>query len=213
MWEFIRKQPGQLLYNSYQHASLVIQAVVIATVVAVALAVLVLRVPRLSGVANAVSAIGLTIPSFALLGLLIPLIGIGWQPALIAVCFYAVLPIMRNAIVGLQGVEPSLVESARGMGMSPARILARIQLPLAWPVILAGIRISMQMSFGIAAISAYVLGPGLGTYIFSGLSNIGGAGAVASALTGTLGVVIVALIVDGLLVLLSRATTSRGIRV
>jgi osmoprotectant transport system permease protein len=213
MWEFIRKQPCQLLYNSYQHASLVIQAVVLATVIAVALAVVVIRVPRLAGVANAISAIGLTIPSFALLGLLIPLIGIGWQPALLAVCFYAVLPILRNAVVGLQGVEPTLVESAYGMGMSPARVLARIELPLAWPVILAGIRVSMQMSFGIAAISAYVLGPGLGTYIFSGLSNIGGAGSVASALTGTIGVVIIALVVDGLLVLLARATTSKGIRV
>ena len=213
MWEFIKKQPQQLLYNSYQHASLVIQAVIIATVIAVALAILVLRVPRLTGIANAVSAIGLTIPSFALLGLLIPLIGIGWQPALIAVVFYAILPILRNAVVGLQGVEPTLVESARGMGMNPVHTLLRIELPLAWPVILAGIRISMQMSFGIAAIAAYVLGPGLGTYIFSGLSNIGGAGATASALTGTIGVVIIALIVDALLVLLARATTSRGIRV
>ncbi|QDP94757.1 ABC transporter permease [Microlunatus elymi] len=213
MWEFIKKQPEQLLYNSYQHASLVIQAVIIATVIAVALAILILRVPRLTGIANAVSAIGLTIPSFALLGLLIPLIGIGWQPALVAVVFYAVLPILRNAVVGLQGVEPVLVESARGMGMNPIRTLLRVELPLAWPVILAGIRISMQMSFGIAAIAAYVLGPGLGTYIFGGLSNIGGAGATASALTGTIGVVIIALIVDGLLVLLARATTSRGIRV
>jgi osmoprotectant transport system permease protein len=213
MWEFIKKQPEQLLYNSYQHASLVIQSIIIATIIAILLAVLVLRVPRLSGVANAVSAIGLTIPSFALLGLLIPAIGIGWQPALIAVVFYAILPILRNAVVGLQGVEPTLVESARGMGMSPLRTLLRIELPLAWPVILAGIRISTQMSFGIAAISAYVLGPGLGAYIFTGLSNIGGAGATASALTGTIGVVIIALIVDGLLVLLGRATTSRGIRV
>jgi osmoprotectant transport system permease protein len=213
MWEFIRKQPDQLLYNSYQHASLVIQAVVLATIIGIALAVLVLRVPRLTGIANAVSAIGLTIPSFALLGLLIPVIGIGWPPALIAVCFYAVLPILRNAVVGLRGVDASLVESARGMGMSRLRTLARIELPLAWPVILAGIRISMQMSFGIAAISAYVLGPGLGTYIFSGLSNIGGAGSVASALAGTIGVVIIALIVDGLLVLLGRATTSKGMNV
>ncbi|HEY9290339.1 MAG TPA: ABC transporter permease [Microlunatus sp.] len=213
MWEFIKKQPEQLLYNSYQHASLVLQAVIIATVIAVALAILVLRVPRLSGIANAVSAIGLTIPSFALLGLLIPLIGIGWQPALIAVVFYAILPILRNAVVGLQGVEPALVESARGMGMNPIRTLLRIELPLAWPVILAGIRISMQMSFGIAAIAAYVLGPGLGTYIFTGLSSLGGAGATAAALTGTIGIVIMALIVDGLLVLLARATTSRGIRV
>lgn len=213
MWEFIRSQPEQLLYNSYQHASLVIQAVIVATVIAIALAVLVLRVPQLAGVANAVSAVGLTIPSFALLGLLIPLIGIGWQPAFAAVAFYAALPILRNAIVGLQGVESTLVESARGMGMNPVRSFLRIELPLAWPVILAGIRISTQMSFGIAAISSYVLGPGLGTYIFSGLSRIGGSGAVQSALGGTIGVVIIALIADGLLLLLGRATTSKGIRV
>ena len=213
MWEFIRSQPDQFAYNSYQHASLVIQALIVATVIAIALAVLVLRVPRLSGVANAVSAVGLTIPSFALLGLLIPLIGIGWQPAFIAVAFYAVLPILRNAVVGLQGVPSSLVESSRGMGMNPFATLVRVELPLAWPVILAGIRISAQMSFGVAAISAYVLGPGLGTYIFSGLSRIGGSGAVASALSGTIGVVIIALIFDGLLLLLGRATTSKGIRV
>lgn len=212
MWDFIKKQPEQLLYNSYQHASLVIQAVFLATVIAIALAVLVLRVPRLSGIANAVSAIGLTIPSFALLGLLIPAIGIGWQPALVAVAFYAALPILRNAIVGFQGVDPTLVESARGMGMSNFHTLLRIQLPLAWPVILAGIRISMQMSFGIAAISAYVLGPGLGSYIFGGLSKIGGSGATQSALVGTIGVVMFALFVDGLLMLLGRVTTSRGIR-
>lgn len=213
MWEFIRSQPDQLLYNSYQHGSLVIQAVIVATVIAIAGAVLVLRLPQLSGIANAISAIGLTIPSFAMLGLLIPVVGIGWQPAFIAVAFYAVLPILRNAVVGLQGVEPSLVESARGMGMNPVRTFLRVELPLAWPVILAGIRISTQMSFGIAAISSYVLGPGLGTYIFSGLSRIGGSGAVQSALGGTIGVIILALITDGLLLLLGRATTSKGIRV
>src|SRR5690606_32572274 len=122
----------------------------VATIVAVALAVLVLRVPKLAGVANAISAVGLTIPSFALLGLLIPVIGIGWQPAFLVVAFYAALPILRNAVVGLRGVSPTLVESARGMGMSPLRTLLRVELPLAWPVILAGIRISTQMSFGIA---------------------------------------------------------------
>jgi osmoprotectant transport system permease protein len=213
MWEFIRSQPEQLLYNAYQHGSLVVQCVLVATLIAVALAVLVLRVPRLAGAANAISAIGLTIPSFALLGILIPLIGIGWRPAFVVVAFYAVLPILRNAVVGLRGVDSALVESARGMGMSAGRALLRVELPLAWPVILAGIRISTQMSFGVAAISAYVLGPGLGTYIFSGLTRIGGAGATESALVGTIGVVIIALIADGLLLLLGRATTSRGIRV
>jgi osmoprotectant transport system permease protein len=99
------------------------------------------------------------------------------------------------------------------MGMSPAAVLLRVRLPLAWPVILAGVRVSMQMSMGIAAIAAYVLGPGLGGYIFTGLTQIGGANAVYYAVVGTVGVVIVALVVDLLLLLLGRVTTSKGIRV
>lgn len=213
MWEFIKKQPQQLLFNAYQHGSLVVQSVILATLIAIALSVLVLRIPRLSGIASGLSAIGLTLPSFALLGLLIPAIGIGVGPSVVVVTFYAILPILRNAIVGLHGVDANLIESARGMGMSGSRIFLRVQLPLAWPVILAGIRISTQMSMGIAAIAAYALGPGLGSYIFTGLSNLGGAGAVQSALVGTIGVIIIALILDALLMLVGRATTSRGIRV
>ena len=85
--------------------------------------------------------------------------------------FYAVLPILRNAVVGLQGVDQTLLESARGMGMSELASLVRVRIPLAWPVILAGVRISTQMSMGIAAIAAFVLGPGLGSYIFTGLDR------------------------------------------
>ncbi len=99
-----------------------------------------------------------------------------------------------------------------GMGRADRRCW-RVRLPLAWPVILAGVRVSMQMSMGIAAIAAYVLGPGLGGYIFTGLAQIGGANAVNYAVVGTVGVVIVALVVDLLLLLLGRVTTSKGIRV
>ena len=88
-------------------------------VIALALAVLVTAIGGLRSAANAVTAVGLTIPSFALLGLVIPLVGIGIMPSVIAVTFYAILPILRNAVVGLDGVNPTLVESARGMGLSP----------------------------------------------------------------------------------------------
>jgi osmoprotectant transport system permease protein len=187
--------------------------VALATVVAFALAVLVTRVSWLEGVANAISAIGLTLPSFALLGLLLPVLGIGPGPSVAAVTFYAVLPILRNAVVGLQGVDATLVESARGMGMNPVATLLRVQLPLAWPVILAGIRTSTQMSMGVAAIAAIVLGPGLGGYIYSGLEQIGSANALYSALVGTVGVVLLALVLDALLQMVGRVTTSKGIRV
>ena len=99
------------------------------------------------------------------------------------------------------------------MGMGRLRTLFRIELPLAWPVILAGVRVSAQMSMGIAAIAAYVLGPGLGSFIFTGLTQIGGANALNSALVGTLGVVLLALVLDALLLGVGRLTTPRGIRV
>jgi len=212
VWQFITDRSDQIIYNTLQHANLVIQAVALATLIGVALAVLITRVPRLSGLANALSAIGLTIPSFALVGLLLPFAGIGAITAFIAVTFYAVLPILRNAVVGLQGVDKTLLESSRGLGMSEVTSLWRVRLPLAWPVILAGVRTSMQMSMGIAAIAAYVLGPGLGGYIFTGLAQIGGANAVNYAVVGTVGIVIVALLADLLLLLLGRLTISKGIR-
>lgn len=213
MWDFIEERHRQILYNGLQHAYLVILAVALATVIAVLLAILVTRVQRLSGVANALSAIGLTLPSFALVGLLLPLTGIGTLTAFVCVCFYAILPILRNAVVGLQGVDATLLESARGMGMNELTSLARVRIPLAWPVILAGIRVSLQMSMGVAAIAAYVLGPGLGGYIFTGLAQIGGSNAFNYAIVGTVGVVIIALVLDLLLLLLGRVTTSKGIRV
>jgi osmoprotectant transport system permease protein len=212
VWDFIEDRRRDILYMGLQHAYLVVLAVAVATLIAILVAALVIRYPRLGGVANTLSAIGMTLPSFALLGLLLPAFGIGATTAFIAVCFYAVLPILRNAVVGLQGVDPALVESARGMGMHGLAVFTRVRLPLAWPVILAGIRVSMQMSMGIAAIAAYVLGPGLGSYIFTGIAQVGGTNAVNYALVGTVGVVVLALVIDLLLLLLGRATTSKGIR-
>lgn len=212
MVEFISSRWTDILFKAYQHASLVIQSVAIATIIALAVAVLVTRYSKLAPFANAFSAIGLTLPSFALLGLLIPLMGIGTMPAVIAVVFYAVLPIMRNAVVGLQAVDPVLVESARGQGMGALATFFKVEFPLAWPVIMTGIRVSTQMSMGVAAIAAYVLGPGFGSYIFRGLAQAGGQNAMYYAIVGTVGVVIVALIVDAALVLLGQVTTSKGIR-
>lgn len=212
MWDFVRERQDQILYNTFQHFNLVMQAVLVASVLAVLLAVVIVRYSWLQGLANALSAIGLTIPALALVGVMLALTGIQPISAFVAVAFYALLPVLRNAVVGLQGVDPTLVESARGMGMSPLAVLWRVRLPLAWPVIHAGVRTSTQMAMGIAAIAAYILGPGLGGYIFTGLAQIGGANAVNYALVGTLGIVLVALVADVLLLLLGRLTISKGIR-
>ncbi len=213
MWDYVVDQRGQIAYQALQHLSLVAQCVLLASVLALGLAALVYRNPKASAAANAVSAVGLTIPSFALLGILLAPFGFGVTPAVIAVTFYAALPVLRNAVVGLAGVDRSLVESARGIGMSRLATLVRIELPLAWPVVLAGIRVSTQMVMGIAAVAAYVLGPGLGSFIFSGLSRLGGANALNATLVGTIAIVLLALVLDVVLVLVGRLTTSRGIRV
>ena len=213
MWDFLMDRFDQILFASAQHFSLVVQCLVLATLVAVVIAALVYRNGALTSLANSVSAIGLTIPSFALVGLLIAPLGFGVPPAVAVVTFFAALPVLRNAIVGLTGIDQSLVESARGVGMSRMRTFLRIELPLAWPVILGGVRVSAQMVMGIAAVAAYVLGPGLGGFIFSGLSRLGGANSLESVLTGVLGVILLALILDLLLVGLGRLTTPRGIRV
>jgi osmoprotectant transport system permease protein len=213
MWDYVVDRRGQIAYQALQHVSLVVQCVLLGTAIALAVAMAVYRSPRATALANGVSAVGLTIPAFALLGILLAPFGFGITPAVIAVTFYAALPVLRNAVVGLAGVDRSLVESARGMGMSRTATLLRVELPLAWPVVLAGIRTSTQMVMGIAAIAAYVLGPGLGGFIFTGLSRLGGANALNSALTGTVAVVLLALVLDLLLVLAGRLTTPRGIRV
>lgn len=211
--DFLGNRFNQILFSGWQHFSLVVQCLLLASVLAVVIAALVYRSASLSAVANSVSAIGLTIPSFAFIGLLIAPFGFGVVPAVIVVSFFATLPILRNAVVGLSGVAPTIVESARGIGMSRFRTLLQVELPIAWPVILTGVRVSAQMVMGIAAISAYSLGPGLGGFIFSGLSRLGGANSLESVLTGVIGVIVLALILDLLLVGVGRLTIPRGIRV
>jgi len=213
MWEFLQSHAAQIAFSSWQHVSLVAQCLVLATMLAVGLAAVAYRSSILSSAANSLSAIGLTIPAFALVGLIIAPLGFGVPPAVAVVTFFAILPILRNTVVGLNGVDPAVVESARGIGMGRIRTFLTVELPLAWPVVLGGIRVSAQMVMGIAAVAAYVLGPGLGGFIFSGLSRLGGANSLESVLTGVVGVVILALILDLVLVGLGRLTTPRGIRV
>ncbi|MGP5032413.1 ABC transporter permease [Glutamicibacter arilaitensis] len=213
MGDFFGERSRHILFASWQHFSLVAQCLILATIISVLIAVLVYRNKSLSGLANGISAIGLTIPSFALIGLLIVPVGFGVTPAVIVVTFFAALPFLRNAIVGLNNIEPTIIESARGIGMSRMKTLISVEIPIAWPVILTGVRISAQMVMGVAAVVSYALGPGLGGFIFQGLSRLGGANSLNSVITGVVGVVILALILDLILLGVGRLTTPRGIRV
>jgi osmoprotectant transport system permease protein len=209
---YLRDRQELLVFETYQHASMVLQCLLLAAAIGLVVAVITYRSRTASAAAVGVASVLFTIPSFALFGLLIPVFGLGVTPSVIALVLYALLPVIRNAVVGLSNVDPALVDAARGMGMSRLRVLLTVELPLAWPVILTGIRVSAQLIMGVAAIAAYVSGPGLGDQIFSGLARLGGANAVNSALAGTVGIIVLALLFDAAFVLIGRLTTSRGIR-
>lgn len=202
----------QLFIDSYLHVSAVVQSLLIATAVAVLIGVLVYRSPIGSAAATAATGAILTVPSFALLGLLIPIFGLGVVPTVTALVLYALLPILRNTLIGLSSVDSAVVDAARGVGMNRLRVLTTVELPLAWPAILAGMRVSTQLIMGILALAAYAKGPGLGNLIFSGLSRLGSPNAVPQALTGTVLIVVLALLLDEVFVLVGRLTISRGIR-
>lgn len=210
-FEYLASRWDDLLELSIEHAQVVLVSLLIATAIGVSLGILTYRRPAAAQVVLAIASTILTIPSFALFGLLIPLLGLGYKPTVVALSAYALLSILRNTITGLRSVDPAITESAKGMGLSNMQQLVRIELPLAWPVIIAGIRVSALLILGIAAIAAYVNGPGLGGDIFSGLSRIGGANSLNLVLGGTLGIIVLALVFEALFAVLGRLTTSKGL--
>jgi osmoprotectant transport system permease protein len=143
---------------------------------------------------------------------LVGIFGLGFTPSVIVLAIYGLLPIVRNTVTCLREVDPAVVKSATGMGMRRWQTLLRIELPLAWPVIMSGIRVGTVLTVGIAAIAAYISGPGLGREIFGGLGALGSARAVPQAVVGTVGTILIALALDAVLVVVSRLTTAKGLR-
>ena len=210
--DYLEFRQDHLIALTIEHARVVVIALLIATVIGVGLGIATYRRELAASVVLAIAGTFLTIPSFALLAMFIPVFGLGSKPTIVALVMYALLPIVRNTVTGLRGVDPAVAESARGMGMGSWRRMLRIELPLAWPVIITGLRVASLLLIGIAAIAAAVNGPGLGEDIFSGLARIGSASAVNLVLGGVLGVILLALISDTFFMVLGRLTISRGIR-
>lgn len=212
-FEYLREYQSDLIFETYRHAVLAFQVVLVAGAIGFLLALAVYRSRWARTLLISVAVIAFTIPSLALMGVLQPFFGLGLATVFPALILYALLPVIRNSIVGLRGVDATLIDAATGMGMSRSRILFRIELPLAWPVMLTGLRVSTQLTLGIVAIAAFFAGPGLGTLIFSALSNLGSVNTFNEALAGTLLVALLALLFDLAFVVVRRLTTPRGIRV
>lgn len=201
-----------MLQRFVEHTALVAGCVVLAAGIGMLLGLLTYRNAALRTAAIAVTGAFLTIPSFALFVLLLGVFGLGTVPVVVALTMYGLLPVVRNTVTGLLQVDPAIVESAQGMGLSRRQRLLTIELPIAWPIVLTGIRVTTVVLAGIAAIGAIINGPGLGYFIFNGLSRVGTPVAVDLVLTGILGVVVVAVLLDAALALLGRLTTSEGLR-
>lgn len=203
---------NEVLSLTIEHMLAVAIAVSIATVIGVLIAVVVYRSERITEPLLVLINTLFTVPALAYFGFMIAIIGLGWTPAIVVLVIYSLLPIVRNAITGLREVDPAIVRAATGMGMGRVQQLLRIELPLAYPVILSGIRVATVLIVGIAAIGSWVSGPGLGAEIFGGLGSIGSARSQPQIIVGTVGIVLVALVLDALLALIGRLTTPRGLQ-
>lgn len=162
---------GELLTTIFEHIQISFIALLIAALIGVPLGIALTKTRKLSEVIMNIAAVLQTIPSLALLGLMIPLFGIGKVPAVIALVVYALLPILRNTYTGINEVDPSLVEAAKGIGMKPGRRLSKVELPIAMPVIMAGIRTAMVLIIGTATLAALIGAGGLGDLILLGIDR------------------------------------------
>jgi osmoprotectant transport system permease protein len=155
----------------------------------------------------------LTVPSLALYAIFLPFTGLGVTTAIIVLVVYTLYTVLRNTVAGLTTVDRAILESARGLGYSRLRRLLTIQLPLAWPVILNGIRVTTLISISIAVVGAVVQGPGLGILLLNGISRIGAANSFYQVFAGTLFCLVVAAVFEIFFAIVQRLTIPRGIRV
>jgi osmoprotectant transport system permease protein len=169
--QYVQDNSETLIALTIEHFDTIALAITIAVPIGVVLGVLITFNDRAATVVIWLSGIMMTVPSIALFGLLIPIFGIGDPPVIVALVLYSQLPIIRNTYVGLQQVDPAAVEAGEGLGMSRVERLRRVQLPIALPVIMAGVRNAVVILIGIAAIGAFIGAGGLGNPIFSGISQ------------------------------------------
>jgi osmoprotectant transport system permease protein len=195
-----------------QTLTYVVLVTISASIVAIILGVATRHNPFAKELTLSIASVFLTIPSLALFTIFIPIVGLGFAPSFIALFLYALLPIMRNTVAGLDSVDSSILESAKGMGLTSGQILRKVQLPLAWPIMLAGIRVSALLTVGISAIATLVAGGGLGDFIKSGLARLPLPNSLEAIWTGVVLSLALALVVDFILRTVGRFTNPSGVR-
>ncbi|BBM20222.1 ABC transporter permease subunit [Lactobacillus pentosus] len=205
MITFLQTYGMQLIVKTWQHIYISAFSLLLGVIVAVPIGILLTRVKPIANVVMSIASMLQTIPAMALLALMIPFFGIGAIPAIIALFIYSLLPILRNTYLGMEDVDPALIDAAKGMGMTSWQSIVKVELPMAAPVIMAGIRLSATYVIAWAALASYIGAGGLGDFIFNGLNLY----RTDLILGGSIPVIILALIVDWLLGKLEAVVTPR----
>ena len=193
--QFFSQYGTELLYKTWEHLYISLISVGLGILIAIPLGIALTRVPKVAHFVMGLLGIIQTVPSFAILAFFIPLLGVGKVPAIVALFFYAVLPILRNTYTGVKGVNKDLLEAGRGMGMTGWERVRLVEIPLAIPVIMAGIRLTTVYLIGWATLASYIGAGGLGDYIFSGMTLY----QTEFILAGAIPVTLLALLADFLL--------------
>ena len=207
MSAFFVQHGSELLVKTWQQIYISAISLALGIIVAIPLSIILMKFPRVSKIVIAIASMLQTIPALALLAMMIPFFGVGRLPAIIALFLYSLMPILRNTYVGLTGVNQDTIDSARGLGMTNMQLILKVDIPLAMPVIMAGIRLSAIYVIAWATLASYIGAGGLGDFIFNGLSLY----QTDLIFGGTIPVIILALLTDYLLGKLERKLTPKGI--
>jgi len=202
------KNLGLIFKLTLEHIEVAMMAVIISTIIGVAIGILITRIKKLATPVIGIAGVIYTIPSLALFGMLIPFIGIGVKPAVIALVLYSQLVLIRNTFVGITQIDRAVIEAGKGMGMSSRQFLSIVELPLALPVVMAGIRTAAVMNIGITTIAAYIGAGGLGWLIFRGIASV----YTEQIIAGAIPVILLAIGTDYFFILLERFLTPSGLR-
>ncbi|WP_192986790.1 ABC transporter permease [Carnobacterium mobile] len=203
MADFFASNGSDLLLKTWEHLYISVFALMLGVIVAVPLGIVLTRFKRTSSIVMGLATILQTVPSLALLALMIPIFGIGKLPAIIALFIYSLLPILRNTYIGIQGVDAGLKDAGKGMGMTDMELIRLVELPQAAPVIMSGIRLSGVYVIAWATLASYIGAGGLGDFIFNGLNLF----IPELIIGGTIPVTLLALFADFLLGKLEKKLT------
>ncbi|MBC1271994.1 ABC transporter permease [Listeria booriae] len=206
--QFFQDNGHDLLVKTWEHLYISLSAVILGIVVAVPVGILLTRSPKIANFVIGIVSVLQTVPSLAILAFIIPILGVGKIPAIVALFIYSVLPIMRNTFIGVRGVDKNLIESGRGMGMTSWQLVKNVELPNSISVIMAGIRLSAVYIIAWATLASYIGAGGLGDFIFNGLNLY----RPDLILGGAIPVTILALLIEFFLGKLEVKITPKAIR-